>query len=98
MSISLADAKLHLRVDHDDEDAAITAMIGAAEQAAADYLNIASLSELEDSNADIPQPVMAAVLMLVGALYMNRESQSDRPIIENRLFTRLLDPYRQMEA
>lgn len=95
--VDLTNAKLHLRIDHDAEDEAITAMIGAAEQHAASYLNVASLAELGDSNGP-PQPIVAAVLMLVGALYVHRESQSERPIVENRLFTRLLDPYRQMEA
>ncbi|WP_342665601.1 head-tail connector protein [Xenophilus azovorans] len=88
--IDLEEAKLHLRVDQDEEDAAIQAMINAAEAAVLDYLNLEELPEAA--------PVHAAALMLVGSLYMNRESQSDRPIIENRLFTRLLDPYRAMEA
>lgn len=88
--VTLTETKLHLRVDENDEDAAIQSMIDAAQAAALDYLNL----EVLPSAA----PVHAAVLMLVGSLYMNRESQSDRPIIENRLYTRLLDPYRVMEA
>ncbi len=98
MSITLFEAKAHLRVDHNAEDGNILAMVAAAEQAAVDYLNISSLDAIADNNGDPPQPVTAAVLMLTGSLYANRESQSDRPIVENRLFTRLLDPYRQMEA
>lgn len=88
--VTLEEARNHIRVDTDEDDAAILAMIDAAETAALDYLN---LDELPDA-----APVQAAVLMLVGSLYMNRESQSDRPIVENRLFTRLLDPYRKWVA
>lgn len=86
--INLADAKLHLRVDHDDEDAAIEQMIEAAEVAVTDYLNLPELPEAA--------PVTAAMLMLVGALYENRESVSDRPLSESVLFTRLLAPYRKL--
>lgn len=88
--ITLEQAKLHIRVDHDTEDDAIQAMIDAAEAAALDYLNLEELPEAA--------PVQAATLMLVGTLYANRESQSERPIVENYLFTRLLAPYRTMEA
>ena len=49
--------------------------------------------ELPDSPA-----VMAAVLLLVGALYENREALIDRPMADNQLFTRLLNPYRKWAA
>ncbi|WP_028605316.1 head-tail connector protein [Ottowia thiooxydans] len=88
--VTLEEAKNHIRVDQDEDDAAILAMIDAAEAAALDYLD---LDELPDA-----APVHAAVLMLVGSLYTRRESQSDGPIVENRLFTRLLDPYRKWVA
>ncbi len=87
---TLSEAKAHIRVDGNDEDAGITAMLQAAEAAVLDYQDVVELPEAP--------PVQAAVLMLVGSLYMNRESQTDRPIIENRLFTRLLDPYRSWTA
>lgn len=88
--LTLSEAKLHCRIDGNDEDAAIGAMIDAAERAILDYLN---LEELPDA-----PPVHAAALLLVGTLYANRESQSERPVVENRLFERLLAPYRVMEA
>jgi len=84
--LTLAEAKLHCRVDGDDENAAIGAMIDAAERAILDYLNT---EELPDA-----PPVHAAALLLVGTLYANRESLTDRPMVENRLFTMLLNPYR----
>lgn len=84
--LTIEKAKLHLRVDQDDEDGLILALINAAETAILDYLNT---EELPDA-----APVHAAALMLVGALYENREAVTDRPLTDNRLYDRLLAPYR----
>ena len=86
--INLAEAKLHLRVDHSEEDAAIQQMMEAAEVSVMDYLNLDTLPEAP--------PVTAAMLMLIGALYENRESVTDKPVSESVLFTRLLAPYRKL--
>ena len=86
--INLAEAKLHLRVDQSEEDAAIQQMMEAAEVSVMDYLNLATLPEAP--------PVAAAMLMLIGALYENRESVTDKPVSESVLFTRLLAPYRKL--
>ena len=86
--INLAEAKLHLRVDHSEEDAAIQQMMEAAEVSVVDYLNLDTLPEAP--------PVAAAMLMLIGALYENRESVTDKPVSESVLFTRLLAPYRKL--
>ena len=86
--INLAEAKLHLRVDHLEEDAAIQQMMEAAEVSVMDYLNLDTLPEAP--------PVAAAMLMLIGALYENRESVTDKPVSESVLFTRLLAPYRNI--
>ena len=86
--INLAEAKLHLRVDHLEEDAAIQQMMEAAEVSVMDYLNLDTLPEAP--------PVTAAMLMLIGALYENRESVTDKPVSESVLFTRLLAPYRKL--
>lgn len=87
---TLTQAKAHLRVDHTDEDALIQSLIDAAEQSILLYLNLEALPE--------EAPVNAAALMLIGALYENRESVVDRPLSDNRLYDRLLAPYRAMEA
>ena len=86
--INLAEAKLHLRVDHSEEDAAIQQMMEAAEVSVMDYLNLDTLPEAP--------PVAAAMLMLIGALYETRESATDKPVSESVLFTRLLAPYRKL--
>ncbi len=96
--INLTEAKLHLRVDHDEEDDAITAMIDTAELHAANYCNSPDgmLEYWGDSNGEIPAPMRSAVLLMIGNLYANREAQGERQLFANDTFYRLLDPYRQM--
>ena len=92
--ITLAEAKLHLRVDHSDEDTAIQAMINAAVAATADYLNM----DAEDLDSEAPAPVKSAALLLIGDLYEHREAQAERALFHNMTYVRLLNPYRAMEA
>ncbi len=91
--IELAQAKLHLRVDIDADDAAIETMIVAATAAAADYLNV-TYDDMELLAQ--PIPVEAAILLMIGDLYENRERQSERPLHGNVTYERLLNPYRVM--
>lgn len=86
---TLEQAKLHLRIDHDHEDALILYMIDAATQSVADYLDM----DVEDMQL-LATPVEAAILLRVGDLYENREAQQPGPLIDNRTFIRLLAPYR----
>ena len=88
--LTLAETKLHLRVDHDDEDALIAALMATATAACADYLNM----EAADLVVAVPAPVKSAALLLVGALYEQRESQGDRQFYKNPTFENLLNPYR----
>ena len=88
--LSLQEAKLHLRVDHDAEDTAITAMIAAAEASVREYLNAETLPD--------EPPVRAACLMLVGSLFVCRESVESTTMAEGKLFDRLLAPYRLMSV
>lgn len=81
--IDLTTAKLHLRLDSDDEDALVQLYVSAASAAAINFLNrnvYASLDELEsaaeppDANPMvINDAVRAAVLLILGHLYANRE-------------------------
>ena len=86
--LTLADVKLHCRIDHDDEDSLLGALIATATTAVADYLNVTTV----DSTA--AAPVKSAALLLVGSLYEQRESQGDRPYNKNPAFEALLNPYR----
>ena len=88
--LTLAETKLHLRVDTTDEDALITALMATATAACADYLNMPAA----DLVVAVPAPVKSAALLLVGTLYEQRESQGDRQFYKNPTFENLLNPYR----
>ena len=86
--LTLDEAKLHCRIDHNDEDSLLGALIATATTAVADYLNVTTV----DSTA--AAPVKSAALLLVGDLYANREAQGDRQFYKNPTFENLLNPYR----
>ena len=88
--LTLTETKLHLRVDHDDEDVLIEALMATATAACADFLNMPAA----DLVVAVPAPVKSAALLLVGTLYEQRESQGDRPYNKNPAFEALLAPYR----
>ena len=92
--LTLAETKLHLRVDHSDEDALITALMATATAACADYLNMPAA----DLVVAVPAPVKSAALLMVAGLYENREDVSDRQLYRNDTYYRLLNPYRQYSA
>lgn len=69
--VTLEEAKLHLRVDHDDEDALIADLIESAKQSADRFLN----NPFEDSLGvpqDIPADVKIWVMRRVNFLYEQR--------------------------
>ena len=86
--LTLADVKLHCRIDTNDEDSLLGALIATATTAVADYLNVTSVDDTA------PAPVKSAALLLVGSLYEQRESQGERPYNKNPTFEALLNPYR----
>ena len=88
--LTLPETKLHLRVDHSDEDALIEALMATATAACADFLNMPAAALV----VAVPAPVKSAALLLVGNLYENRESMGDRPYSKNPTFEALLNPYR----
>lgn len=77
--IDLAAAKLHLRVDSSDEDTLISAWIAAA------YSNVEgrifrkvydtaeTIPEEDATGIKVTEAINAAVLLIVGHLYANRE-------------------------
>ena len=100
--ITLEAAKLHLRVDHDNEDMLIQLFIDAAEQSTADYLersiypDAPSLANANDvSGIVVNAALMAVVLLQLGNLYANREAITNAAAAELPLGVRhMLQPYR----
>lgn len=88
-TVTLEEAKLHMRVDHDEEDGYIMGLVAAAETHVANFLG----DGLPDP---MPAPIKAAVLLLVGDLYEHRERQGDRTLTEGTAYSMLLAPYRSM--
>ena len=86
--LTLDEAKLHCRIDHNDEDSLLGALIATATTAVADYMNVTSVDDTA------PAPVKSAALLLVGSLYEQRESQGERQFYKNPAFEALLNPYR----
>lgn len=90
MTISLEQAKTHIRVTHESEDALITAYAAAATGWAAWYCG-------ERYAGDAPE-IVAAELLLTGHFYANREAvgASNVATEEMPLSVRaLLAPYRK---
>lgn len=98
MYVTLARAKQHLNMDHDEDDNLIEVYVQAASGAVKNYLKSASPYEVErDSNDDpildssgdpvyvvdsagdklVSYPVQAAVLLMVGFLYKDRDENPD---------------------
>ena len=86
--LTLADVKLHCRIDTNDEDSLLGALIATATTAVADYMNVTSVDDTAAA------PVKSAALLLVGSLYEQRESQGERQFYKNPAFEALLNPYR----
>lgn len=73
--VSLERAKLHLRVVADDEDGLISAYITAAREYAEKFQNRIFVSDDPDAEVEEPGELeKAAMLLIVGHLYENREA------------------------
>ena len=114
MLVSLEEAKDHLRVDNDDGDSDISLKIEAASQAVLNYIapdqlfyNTGGIPDYDTGGVaiDIPGPIKAAVLLILGELYKNRDGEQynedvSRARTGNLILPRaahfLLDPYREV--
>ena len=92
--LTLEEVKRHCRIDHNDEDALLLALIDTAIGAIADFLNM----DAADLVVAVPAPVKSAALLMVAGLYENREDVSDRQLYRNDTYYRLLNPSRQYSA
>lgn len=88
--VSLAAAKLHCRVDHDDDDAALDRMIAAASD------HLASVG-VDVASEPLKPAVEQALLMLVAHWYENREAVRDVKTAAVEIgVDRLIQPYREV--
>lgn len=72
--LTLEEIKAHLRVDGDDEDQQLLTMASAAEDYASQYLGRSiPWQNAEGEEASVPPSVRAAILLVIGDLYENRE-------------------------
>ena len=81
---SLTLVKAHLRVTGTDDDSLITAYCDAAEAAAEHYCN-------RSFGSPLPSAVQAAVFLMVGDMYENREQQQERSLSVNATCENLLN-------
>lgn len=88
---TLAEAKQHLRVMHNEDDQFIERLIEAAQGHVEHYLS-------HDMPEPMPAPIGAAILLLVSDLYENRERQQDVKLYRNPTFVMLLKPYQSCEV
>ncbi|MDX0014789.1 head-tail connector protein [Sinorhizobium meliloti] len=82
--VDLATAKRHLRVLHSDDDAEIELYTSAAEDIVVEYLDRVVLPEGETLPADddtamhVKPSIVAAILLMLGDLYENREADREQ--------------------
>ena len=91
MTVSVAELKTHLRIQHDDEDGLLESLLKQAQAAANDFCRA-------DFDADAPEPVRLAILLMAAHFYEYRDS-SDKTAYATMLsaFHALLYPYRVIE-
>lgn len=93
--VTLELAKSHLRVTQSSEDTLITAYIAAAQEYIRGVINRRIPGE-DQTTPNIPAPLVAAALLLVGGMY---EQRSDKivgsTVEENPAVMNLIYPYRR---
>lgn len=85
--VTIEQVKEHLRITHSDEDNVINMYMESAQDWIENFLNTANPPQ----NASIKN----AALLIVGALYENREAYSADDLKPNPAVTNLLYPYRE---
>ena len=90
MVVTVEEAKAHLRIDHDDEDACLESLITQAQAVAEDYCRVSFPNEA-------PEPVRLAVLLMLSHYYENRDNPDKQVYVTMRIaFENLLYPYRDV--
>ena len=90
MIVTVDEAKTHLRIESDEENAFIESLIAQAQAAAEDFCRV-TFSE------PAPEPVRLAVLLMVAHYYENRDTPERQIYVTLRMaFENLLYPYRDV--
>lgn len=91
MIVTVAELKAHLRIQHDEEDVLLESLLRQAQAAAQDFCRA-------DFDANAPEPVRLAVLLMASHFYEYRDS-SDKAAYATMLnaFHALLYPHRVIE-
>ena len=88
MIVSEDEVKVHLRIQHNEEDEYIGSLIAQAQAAAEDYCRV----QFSDP---APEPVRLAILLMVSHYYENRDNPDRQVYLTMRMaFQNLLYPYR----
>ncbi len=97
-AVTLAEAKAHLRVDHDADDALINALCVSCTQMAEHELQRPLVtrdgSEGYGTASDVPAAIKQWILLHVGVLYETREAETSGVLSTIPRLAGLLDPFR----
>lgn len=100
MAITLTLVKAHLNIEdgmltpeqQTQTDAYLKHLIEVATDVTERYLNVKFCVEYGDG--DLPSPVTHAILMTIGTMYANRESESDKAMTHIKTYEMLLNAYK----
>lgn len=96
LMVSLDIAKMHARIDGDDEDPLLLILLQGAIEHCREYLNRPLFASEQEKGDDVDGIVMnadiqTAILLVFSWRYAHRENQDTVPIAAHRL----LNPYRK---
>lgn len=92
--IKLSDAKLHLKIDDDDdfEDAYIQQLILAAEDFCEGRI-FRTFDDVYTQYGFLPPVLRSYALVVMAEMHANRQLNSERPVNPNPFYERLIDKY-----
>ena len=91
MILTVEEVKIHLRIQHDEEDEYIESLIAQAQGAAEDFCRT-------EFRSAAPEPVRLAVLLMVSHYYENRDNPDRQVYLAMRTaFENLLYQHRDPE-
>ena len=103
MVVSVSELKEHLRIQHDEEDTYIAALLAQAQAAASDFCRVNFDQETTtDSDGNtvayvVPEPVRLAIMLMASFYYENRDIPDMTTYKAMRMaFDSLLYPHRDI--